>query len=208
MRTRAWTLSAETCERLETLVGLWLRYGAVMNLTGARSRDELLPHVIDGLDTAWLVRTEVGSGEAFRWLDLGSGGGFPGLVIAAVGEWPLMLMEPRQKRASFLELALRSIGRCSTGVRTARFDVSTWAEDPANGYITGVEPRVRICSARAVWEPKEWMRTALHVAGPGSHVVLHLGEAISADALRIRASIPSSRGTVAVAAPGLDGEVR
>ena len=208
MRTRDWTLSAETCDRLETLVGLWLRYGAVMNLTGARSRAELLPHVIDGLDTAWLVRKEVGSGDEYRWLDLGSGGGFPGLVIAAVGEWPLMLMEPRQKRASFLELALRSIGQGSIGVRTARFDASTWSQDAANGYIRRVESEMRICSARAVWEPSEWRRNAFHVAGSGCHVVFHLGEAISSDGLGIRASISSTRGSIAVGAAGADGEAR
>ena len=208
MRTRDWALPVETCERLETLVGLWLRYGAVMNLTGARTRAELLPHVIDGLDTAWLVRKEAGSGEGYRWLDLGSGGGFPGLVIAAVGEWPLMLMEPRQKRASFLELALRSIGQGSISVRCARFDRSTWSQDAANGYIRAVEAEMRICSARAVWEPPAWRRTAFHVAGSGAHVVFHLGEAISSENLGIRASVESTRGSVAVGATVADDEVR
>lgn len=208
MRMRDWTLSAETCERLETLVGLWLRYGAVMNLTGARTREELLPHVVDGLDTAWLVRTEVGSGEDYRWLDLGSGGGFPGLVIAAVGEWPLMLVEPRQKRASFLELALRAIGQGSVGVEIARFERATWRQEPASEYIRATKVDMRICSARAVWEPKEWLETAFHVAGSGCHVVFHLGEAISTENLGIRASIRSSRGSVGLATTTADGEVR
>ncbi len=208
MRARDWTLSAETCERLESLVGLWLRYGAVMNLTGARTREQLLAHVIDGLDTAWLVRTEVGSGEGYRWLDLGSGGGFPGLVIAAVGEWPLMLVEPRQKRASFLELALKAIGQGSVGVRVARFDGPTWSQEPANGFIRSVEAGMRICSARAVWEPREWCETAFHVAGSGCHVVFHLGEAISGEKFGIRASVRSSRGSVGLATTAADGVLR
>ncbi|MCR9163960.1 MAG: 16S rRNA (guanine(527)-N(7))-methyltransferase RsmG [Nannocystaceae bacterium] len=202
MRTRQWTLEGETCERLEALVGLWLRYGAVMNLTSARTREALLPHIIDGLDTAWLVRSQVGVGEDYRWLDLGSGGGFPGLVLAAVGQWPLLLVEPRQKRASFLELALRSIGCSSIEVRCARFERATWEREAANGYIRAVEPGRRICSARAVWEPKEWLEVAHHVGETGAHVVMHLGEGISSDELGVSASIESARGRIAIATAG------
>jgi 16S rRNA (guanine527-N7)-methyltransferase len=56
----------------------------------------------------FLVRAEMGSGAA-HLVDLGSGGGLPGLVIAT--DWPaatLVLLESNQRRAQFLEQAVRT----------------------------------------------------------------------------------------------------
>lgn len=39
------------------------------------------------------------------WLDVGTGGGFPGLVVAALRADPVILCEPRRRRAEFLESA-------------------------------------------------------------------------------------------------------
>ena len=158
--------------------------------------------LLDGLDTAWLVREHVGEGPEIRWLDLGSGGGFPGVVVAAVGEWSMMLLEPRQKRASFLEIALRSVGKGSIVVRKARFDRSTWDKDPASEYIGAVEAGNRVTSARAVWGPETWLEVGSHVVGEGGHVVFHLSAAESPEKFGVDASVQSERGTVAVARVG------
>ena len=203
MEERAWTLAAEALERLERLLGLWLRYGAVMNLSGARTRADLLPHVLDGLDTAWLVRTTIGDGPGVRWVDFGSGGGFPALVVAAVGRWPMMLVEPRQKRVGFLELALRSIGRSSVVVQTARFERATWSEQLASGFLGETAAQERIVSARAVWDPETWLGNGFHVVGSGGHVVLHLSAAEDTEKFGARRVVKSERGVVAlVDAPG------
>ena len=70
MEMRGWNLPSEALERVETLLGLWLRYGVVMNLSGARTRSQLIPHVLDGLDTAWVVRESVPGASDVRWVDL------------------------------------------------------------------------------------------------------------------------------------------
>lgn len=67
-----------------------------------------------------------------RWLDVGTGGGFPGLVIAMLSEQAVMLVEPRRKRAGFLRTFIDRaqvghrvevrIARVE-GLRDARFDV-------------------------------------------------------------------------------------
>lgn len=208
MEARGWPLERAALERLETLLDLWVRYGAVMNLSGARTRRELLPHVIDGLDTAWLVREVIGLGPGVRWLDLGSGGGFPALVVAAVGDCSMMLLEPRQKRSSFLELALRSIGRGSIAVQTARFDRATWGQEAANGFIGVVEGGVRVVSARAVWAPQEWLEVAHHVLGNDGHVVVHFSDAISAKNLGVRRSVTSARGEIGLVQISAGGSTR
>lgn len=45
-----------------------------------------------------------------RWLDLGSGAGFPGLVISAMRpEWPVVLVESRKLRIEWLESAVDAL---------------------------------------------------------------------------------------------------
>ena len=44
------------------------------------------------------------------WLDIGTGAGFPGLVIAALTDRMVTLVEPRRRRAAFLEEAAKALG--------------------------------------------------------------------------------------------------
>ena len=60
------------------------------------------------LDSAQLLRFEPRPGA--RWLDIGSGAGLPGLVIALLTNGPLTLAEPRRLRADFLERAANELG--------------------------------------------------------------------------------------------------
>ena len=56
-------------------------------------------------------------------LDVGSGNGSPGLVLAALRpDLPVTLLEPRQKRWAFLREAARAVGRPDLGVLRARHD--------------------------------------------------------------------------------------
>lgn len=208
MEMRGWTLPSDGLERLETLVGLWLRYGVVMNLSGARTRAELIPHILDGLDTAWIVRGSVPDTSALRWLDFGSGGGFPGLVVGAVLDCELRLLEPRQKRAGFLELACGAIGRGSIGVRRARFERATWGENPLSGFIRRENARNTVLSARAVWAPSEWLEVARHVAPEGAHVVMHLSAGNPPKMFGCSRAVDGDRGSVGLLSLGVDGETR
>lgn len=208
MELRGWNLPADGLERLETLLGLWLRYGVVMNLSGARTRAELIPHVLDGLDTAWIVRESVPDTTALRWVDFGSGGGFPGLVVGAVLDCELRLLEPRQKRASFLELACAAIGRGSIDVLRDRFDAVTWDHKPLSGFVRATEGANVVLSARAVWTPSEWLDVARHVANDGTHVVVHLAAENSPEKFGCRRAVKSERGVVGLVALGVETETR
>ncbi|MEM6292468.1 MAG: RsmG family class I SAM-dependent methyltransferase [Myxococcota bacterium] len=200
MERRRWALGADALARIETLLGLWLRYGAVMNLSSARTREELLVHVRDGLDTAWVVRQ--GLRQAPRaWVDFGSGGGFPGLVVAAVGEAPLALVEPRQKRVAFLELAVGSIEVKSVRVFRGRYERSTWEQNPVNRWIMDYKDARVVGSARAVWEPEGWISVARHVGGSESHVVMHLKTEEQARGFGALEVATGERGVVALVGP-------
>lgn len=208
MEARGWNLPADALERVETLLGLWLRYGAVMNLSGARSRADLLPHVFDGLDTAWLVRDSVGGTGSLRWVDFGSGGGFPGLLVAAVLDCRLHLLEPRQKRASFLVMASNAIGDSSTTVERARYDRKTWGQSVASEVIGAGKPERVIVSARAVWSPSEWLEVAGHVTNREGHVVMHLATENSPEKFGCQAFVESDRGTVGLVSLRPGAELR
>jgi 16S rRNA (guanine527-N7)-methyltransferase len=102
-------VSRETLERLERFVDLLLRGQQKINLVA----ESTLPliwtrHVSDSLQLLALA------GEARIWVDLGSGGGFPGIPIAcALADKPgamVHLVESVGKKANFLREVVRTIG--------------------------------------------------------------------------------------------------
>jgi 16S rRNA (guanine527-N7)-methyltransferase len=102
-------VSRETEARLDRFVELLRVWQAKMNLVAPSTLPVLWTrHISDSLQLLALAPT------ARVWLDLGSGAGFPGLVIAcALAEAPgarVHLVERNAKKASFLREALRDIG--------------------------------------------------------------------------------------------------
>ena len=102
-RLPAATVSRETFEKLECYVALLREENARQNLVSAAT----LEHVWDRhiLDSAQLVRYEPQLGAS--WIDIGSGAGLPGIVIACLVEGPVTLVEPRRLRAEFLHKVQR-----------------------------------------------------------------------------------------------------
>jgi 16S rRNA (guanine527-N7)-methyltransferase len=103
--------------RLEAYLDLVARWGARVNLTAARTpeaRVELL--VAPVLPAVPLPRPG-------RLLDVGSGNGSPGLVLALLrDDLEVVLLEPRAKRWAFLREAARAAGRPGVEVLRLRHD--------------------------------------------------------------------------------------
>lgn len=102
------SVSRETWARLDAYVGLLLDRQQTTNLIAASTIPHLwMRHVADSLQ---LLRLAPG---ARRWIDLGAGGGFPGIVIAcALADTDgaeVHLVESRNKKASFLRDVVRSL---------------------------------------------------------------------------------------------------
>ena len=105
---RAWLAQlpewdAAARERLELLEQLLRAENQRQNLVGATSLESLwLRHIADSAQLLAHVPRETGS----PWLDLGTGAGFPGLVIAALRpECRVVMVESRARRAEWLETA-------------------------------------------------------------------------------------------------------
>ena len=90
-------------ERLELLVVMLREENARQNLVSAASLDSVwLRHIADSAQLLAHVPRETSS----PWLDLGTGAGFPGLVIAALRtECRMVMVESRGRRAEWLETA-------------------------------------------------------------------------------------------------------
>lgn len=160
-------------DRLEALVRLWRAYAPAINLVGAHDDAAMLGHVGDGLATVACAGRLRPLGAETTWLDVGSGAGLPGLVVAAVTECRLALVEPRQRRASFLDLALATIGREAVVSRT-RIDEKTWCESYAEQEIGAEFYSNSIVSARAVMDPEAWLTLGEKLVMDGGVVIAHL----------------------------------
>jgi len=110
-RARAQQLAAvpsQTAARLDRFVALLLQWQAKINLIAPATIEELWTrHIADSLQLVALAP------DAKVWVDLGSGGGFPGLVVAiTLAEVPgvrVHLVESNGKKAAFLREAARVI---------------------------------------------------------------------------------------------------
>lgn len=101
-------VSHETAERLDRLVALLLEWLPRTNLIAPSTVGHLWTrHIADSLQLLDLAP------DAIRWVDLGSGAGFPGLVVAAaLSHRPgamVHLVESNNKKAAFLRAAIQHI---------------------------------------------------------------------------------------------------
>jgi 16S rRNA (guanine527-N7)-methyltransferase len=99
-------VSRETFEKLRAYVALLEVENQRQNLVSRATLDQIWDRHI--LDSVQLVRFEPRAGAS--WVDIGSGAGLPGIVIACLVEGRVTLVEPRRLRAEFLHKAVGTLG--------------------------------------------------------------------------------------------------
>ena len=100
----AFAVSRETLERFDRFHELLVAGQARTNLIAASTLDQIwLRHFADSAQLLPLAPAGA------RWVDLGAGAGFPGLVLALLGA-RVDLVEPRRLRADFLRHAVAELG--------------------------------------------------------------------------------------------------
>jgi 16S rRNA (guanine527-N7)-methyltransferase len=102
LQEAAGPVSRETFDRLVEFERVFQKWNRRINLVAQSTQDDVWRrHILDG---AQLARLQP---EAKRWVDLGSGGGFPGLVLAFLlaerDGASIDLIESNRKKASFLQ---------------------------------------------------------------------------------------------------------
>lgn len=144
-------VSRETFHKLEAYVALLKEASAGQNLVSAST----LEHVWDRhiLDSAQLSRFE--PGPSASWVDVGSGAGLPGIVIACLVEGRVTLVEPRRLRAEFLHKVVESLQLNASVVDSkverleGRFDVITGRAVAPLGIF--VEISAHLSTRNTVW---------------------------------------------------------
>ena len=91
---------------LQNYAEMVLRWNSIVNLTGSRTVSEFVfDHVVDGLAVVPFLNNEK------RIIDVGSGGGIPGVIIKIMcPKSRITLLEPRTRRARFLEQVRIELG--------------------------------------------------------------------------------------------------
>ncbi len=93
-------LESNIIVKLENFASLLNEWNQIHNLTGAKTVDAIYVNIIDSLYPLTFIE------KPKTLLDVGTGAGFPGLVLAiALPETEVVLAEPLKKRVSFLKYA-------------------------------------------------------------------------------------------------------
>ena len=92
-------------------------WNRVHNLTGAKTIDAIYLNIIDSLFPLTFIKTPK------TILDVGTGAGFPGLVLAiALPDTKVVLAEPLKKRVSFLKYSIIDLSLPNTSVEAKRVE--------------------------------------------------------------------------------------
>lgn len=108
-------VSRETLERLQIYVQLLRKWQPTINLVSHDSLTDLWRrHMLDSAQLAQLIPSD----RPVTILDMGSGAGFPGLVLAILGldgrHWTVHLVESDSRKAAFLATVARETGAPAT----------------------------------------------------------------------------------------------
>jgi 16S rRNA (guanine527-N7)-methyltransferase len=111
-------VSRETAARIDAFVPLLLRWNARINLIGPTSEQALRHrHIADSLQLLSLIP----EGDAPIG-DIGTGGGFPGLVLGMALDRPVHLVESDRRKAAFLQTVVGELGLRHVSVHAERIE--------------------------------------------------------------------------------------
>jgi len=115
------SLTPEQRQALERYAALLLEWNEKVNLVSRRNPGELWErHILDSAQLMALL-PDSPADRPLRIADLGSGGGFPGLVLAMLGAGDVHLVESDGRKAAFLEAVSRETGTAVT-IHRARIE--------------------------------------------------------------------------------------
>ncbi|MEX0759204.1 MAG: 16S rRNA (guanine(527)-N(7))-methyltransferase RsmG [Tistlia sp.] len=167
-------VSRETQTKLELYEATLRRWNPAINLVARSSlEDPWRRHFLDSLQLLPLIAAEGGSLP--RILDLGSGAGFPGLVLAVAGAGELHLVESDRKKIAFL----REVARATQTPVTLH-----------NERIEELPPqRADFITARALASAERLLAWSAPHRQAGTVCLFHKGRGAQAELTRLPSSV-------------------
>jgi len=154
-------LPAGVREKLSAYLDLLAKWNRVYNLTAIRDRAQMQSHHIDD---ALAILPYLPDARGTRVLDVGSGGGIPGIPLAiARPDWRVVLLDANGKKAAFLTQAAIELGLAN--VRAVASRVEDYAPDE----------RFDIVISRAFSDLRTFAEAAAKHVGAGGIIVAMKG---------------------------------
>lgn len=142
-------LSTEQIDRLNQYLALLNKWNKTYNLTAVRETERMVAyHVLDSLSALPHI-------QGVRVLDVGSGGGMPGMLFAiARPDWQLTLIDANHKKTTFLRQAAIELGLNNVEVHCERVEALA-------------APAFDVITSRAFADLAEFVRLTRHVLADG-----------------------------------------
>lgn len=150
-------LKDETVAKLEQFASLLHEWNQIHNLTGAKTIEAIYVNIVDSLYPLTFIKIPS------TLLDVGTGAGFPGLVLAiALPDTNVVLAEPLKKRVSFLKYASIDLKLSNVTVEAKRVENIAYE---AFGLI----------SSRAVTNTKLLLDLTTHISSAFTEYLFYKG---------------------------------
>jgi 16S rRNA (guanine527-N7)-methyltransferase len=185
--------SSEVLEKLLDYLALLHKWNAVYNLTAVRDPAQMLTqHLLD------CMATVPAFAHAQRLLDVGSGGGLPGVVIAIWAQqnasaMHVHLIDTVHKKTAFLTQVKAELGLRNMTVHTGRVEQFEMNE------------KCDVITSRAFAELSDFVRWSGHLLASGGELIALKGQAASEELERLPEEWQIIRRT-AVKVPGLNAQ--
>lgn len=152
------SLSPQAVDQLDALLQLLAKWNRVYNLTSLREEAKLVSHhLLDSLSIVTIL-------PPGRVIDVGSGGGFPGIPLAvAQPQREIVLLDSNSKKTAFLRQAVAELGLTNVTVQTQRVE-SFRPERPFDVVVS-----------RAFAELRSFVELAGHLCARGGRLVAMKG---------------------------------
>jgi len=145
-------------KKFEQFTELLLEWNKIHNLTGAKTPQAVEANIEDSLFPSTFIKTPRSI------LDVGTGAGFPGLILAiAYPSVRTVLCEPRKKRAMFLKYVAMELGL--PNVEVAKKRVEEYSSEPFG-----------LISSRAVTDTKMLLELTAHLQDEKTEFLFYKGE--------------------------------
>jgi 16S rRNA (guanine527-N7)-methyltransferase len=164
-------VSRETMDRIRRYATLLAEESGRQNLIAKSTVEGLWERHV--ADSAQLARFQPSIGSS--WVDIGSGAGLPGIILACIVAGPVTLVEPRRLRAEFLK---RAVADLELGDRV----------HVVCAKVQHVVGTFDVITARAVASVDALLQMTIHLSHPGTIWVLPKGRRAKSELAEARRS--------------------
>ena len=186
-------VSRETYDQLDRLRTVVIDEAQRQNLVSAASIPHFWArHIVDSTQLLPLA----GVALPGAWLDLGTGAGFPGMVLAILSARPIILVESRRKRFEFLTEVARALGLSHVSVHGGRLEtLETRTVSVISARAFAPLPRLLGLAARFSRNDTVWILPK----GQGAHDELALIDGLWHGKFHVKQSITDENAAIITA---------